>query len=65
METPARSNAPPEPSQWETPNGWGARHINDTAPFTLWNPEQRRFRCPDQLELQWIRKEFGAMPFEQ
>ncbi|KAJ5723363.1 hypothetical protein N7488_001398 [Penicillium malachiteum] len=64
-QNPPQTHTHPEPSRWENPTGWGARHINDTAPFTLWDPEKRRFRSLDQLELQWIRKKFGAVHFGQ
>lgn len=36
-----------------------ARHVNDTAPFTPWDAENRQFRSPDRKDSQWIHKEFG------
>ncbi|CAG7990596.1 unnamed protein product [Penicillium salamii] len=59
-QNPPQTHAHPQPSRWENPTGWGARHVNDTAPFTLWDPEKRQFRSPDKTELGWIWKKFGA-----
>ena len=42
----AISHAHPEPQRWQNPGGWGARHMNDKAPFTLWDEENRQFRGP-------------------
>ncbi|KAJ5894096.1 hypothetical protein N7495_005787 [Penicillium taxi] len=53
------SHAHPEPRRWKNPGGWGARHINDTAPFTLWNEKNRQFRLPSREELIWIQNKFG------
>lgn len=52
-------HAHPEPKRWENPTGWGARHINDKAPFNLWDKQNRKFRSPDRNELQWLRNKFG------
>ncbi|CAG8122893.1 unnamed protein product [Penicillium salamii] len=44
----------------ESSGGWGARHINDTAPFTLWDDTNRRFRWPSTEEWTWIQGKFGS-----
>lgn len=54
------SHSQPEIQQWENPGGWGARHVNDTAPFTLWDGQARRFRMPSKEELPWVRAKFGS-----
>lgn len=56
----ANSRTNLESSRWQNPPSWGARHINDTAPFTLWDQENRKFRTPDSLELQWIREKYDT-----
>ncbi|CAG8282784.1 unnamed protein product [Penicillium salamii] len=53
------SHAHPEKKRWETTGGWGARHMNDKAPFTLWDEKHRKFRWPSKKELSWIREKFG------
>ena len=55
----AISHAHPEPQRWQNPGGWGARHMNDKAPFTLWDEENRQFRGPSREERTWIRSKFG------
>ncbi|KAJ5512082.1 hypothetical protein N7463_001634 [Penicillium fimorum] len=52
-------NAPPEQKRWENPGGWGARHLNGTAPFTLWDEQKRKFRHPSRQDWTWIRNKFG------
>ncbi|KAJ5758226.1 uncharacterized protein N7511_006920 [Penicillium nucicola] len=49
----------PEPKRWSNPAGWGTRHWNDVAPFTLWDEKNRKFRHPSHEELPWIRQQFG------
>ncbi|KAJ6095926.1 hypothetical protein N7486_006672 [Penicillium sp. IBT 16267x] len=49
----------PEPKRWQSPGGWGARHMNDTAPFTLWDEQNSKFRHPTQEESAWIRDKYG------
>ncbi|KAJ5138854.1 uncharacterized protein N7515_003702 [Penicillium bovifimosum] len=49
---PLRQTLPhshPEPKRWESPGAWGARHINDSAPFTLWDEVNRKFHHPTLL----------------
>ncbi|KAI2731885.1 hypothetical protein CBS147332_1024 [Penicillium roqueforti] len=53
------SHAHPEPRRWQNPGGWGPRHMNDTAPFTLWDDTDRKYRLPTKEEFQWISKKFG------
>ncbi|CAG8359095.1 unnamed protein product [Penicillium salamii] len=50
----------PETKQWESPGGWGARHINDTAPFTLWDDANRKFCWPSKEEWIWIWERSGG-----
>lgn len=50
-------HAHPDIPRWENPGDWGARHLNDNAPFTLWNAEERKFRRPNEEELSWIHEE--------
>lgn len=59
ISNPLCSHSHPEPKRWHNPGGWGARHINDTAPFTLWNEQERKFRLPTREELLWIWGKFG------
>ncbi|KAF3027768.1 hypothetical protein E8E15_008885 [Penicillium rubens] len=49
----------PEPKRWESPGAWGARHINDSAPFTLWDEVNRKFHHPTREQSAWIRRKFG------
>ncbi|KAJ5321860.1 uncharacterized protein MYU51_015659 [Penicillium brevicompactum] len=62
--TPPRtcmSTQHPEGQRWEGPGGWGARHLNDAAPFTLWDAEERKFRFPSGEEMTWIEGRFGSV----
>ncbi|KAE8413254.1 hypothetical protein BDV36DRAFT_304269 [Aspergillus pseudocaelatus] len=59
------SHAHPDVNRWQNPGSWGARHSNDTAPFTLWDAGNRKFRTPNRKELQWIYKKFGDGNFGQ
>ncbi|KAJ5889011.1 hypothetical protein N7495_009052 [Penicillium taxi] len=56
-------HAHPEPKRWESPGGWGARHINDIAPFTLWDEQSRRFLSPTREQSAWIKRKFGTGSF--
>ncbi|KGO68598.1 hypothetical protein PITC_072800 [Penicillium italicum] len=49
----------PEQKRWKNPGGWGARHLNDTAPFTLWDEQNHKFRHPSRKDWTWIRSKFG------
>lgn len=49
----------PEPMRWQNPGGWGSRHMNDCAPFSLWTEHERRFRSPNAVERAWIRSVYG------
>lgn len=55
------SHAHPEMRRWENPGGWGARHLNDIAPFTLWSEETRTFRGPSKEEMSWIDAKFESI----
>ncbi|KAF4771055.1 hypothetical protein HAV15_012550 [Penicillium sp. str.  len=44
--------------RWQNPGGWGARHILDTAPFTLWDDLNCKYRPPTKEEYQWIDNKF-------
>jgi hypothetical protein len=57
------SHAHPEPKRWENPGGWGARHINDKAPFNLWDEQNREYRMPKGNEVQWLHNKFGDGQF--
>lgn len=45
---------PDPPPKWTNPSGYGARHVNDTAPFTLWDKDRQRFRLPTPVERAWL-----------
>ncbi|KAJ9487233.1 hypothetical protein VN97_g6072 [Penicillium thymicola] len=49
----------PEQKRWQKPGGWGARHLNDTAPFTLWDEQNHKFRYSSPQDWTWIRSQFG------
>ncbi|KAJ5473279.1 hypothetical protein N7475_002845 [Penicillium sp. IBT 31633x] len=49
----------PEQKRWANPGGWGARHLNDVAPFTLWDEQNHKFRHPSRQDWTWIRRKFG------
>ena len=53
------SHAHPEPKRWENAGDWGARHINDKAPFNLWDKRNREYRMQKCNELGWLRDNFG------
>ncbi|KAH8682817.1 hypothetical protein BGZ60DRAFT_398780 [Tricladium varicosporioides] len=57
------SHAHPEPKRWENAGGWGARHMNDRAPFNLWDEKNQEFRTPKDSELQWLCDKFGDGQF--
>ncbi|KAL5324693.1 hypothetical protein ACEPPN_009241 [Leptodophora sp. 'Broadleaf-Isolate-01'] len=52
-------HAHPEPKRWENPGDWSARHMNDKAPFNLWDAQERKYRSLTRDELQWVRTNFG------
>ncbi|CAG8072160.1 unnamed protein product, partial [Penicillium nalgiovense] len=58
-------HAHPEPKRWQEPGGWGSRHMNDNAPFTLWDRMNRQYRAPTRDEFEWIHKKFGNGKFLQ
>lgn len=40
--------------------GYGSRHLHDTAPFTLWNSDEHDFRPPTHIETSWILNRYRA-----
>ncbi|ELR06124.1 hypothetical protein GMDG_01998 [Pseudogymnoascus destructans 20631-21] len=53
-------HAHPPPKRWTSPRGWGARHINDDAPFNLWDEAKRDYRFLKKgAEYDWCRDKFG------
>lgn len=40
--------------------GFGSRHLEDTAPFSLWDQERREFRGPTDIEKSWIFRRYHA-----
>ncbi|KFY08900.1 hypothetical protein V492_05809, partial [Pseudogymnoascus sp. VKM F-4246] len=60
LSTPKPATTHPDRPRWENPGAWGARHISDTAPFTLWDPLTRQDRLPNRgRELEWCHEKFG------
>ena len=55
----ALPHAHPPLKRWTKPRGWGARHINDDAPFDLWDDAKRRYRFPNGAEHDWCVNKFG------
>src|SRR5271168_2055247 len=54
-------HAHPEPQpRWQGPRGFGARHINDHAPFSLWNEEKQDFRNITRQEVGYIFEKCNA-----
>lgn len=50
-----------ERKTWEaTEEGFGSRHLCDSAPFTLWDKEKQDFRHPTQIEKNWIFSRYRA-----
>lgn len=43
-----------------TDDGYGSKHVADTAPFTLWDSTHQGFRHPTVSERQWIISTFSA-----
>lgn len=40
--------------------GFGSRHLHDTAPFSLWDRDENDFRGPTPLEEAWIFRRYNA-----
>ena len=40
--------------------GFGSRHLEDTAPFSLWDQERKEFRGPTDIEKSWIFSRYQA-----
>lgn len=45
-------------------HGFGSRHRDDLAPFSLWDPIKEDFRYPTQNEGDWISKTYNATFWE-
>lgn len=63
--SPSISHAHPDsrPRMWQdnqSDNGWGTRHVSDSAPFNLWSEQTHEFRFPSAEEMQWIRQTYGV-----
>jgi hypothetical protein len=58
-------HAHPDPQpRWQGPRGFGARHINDHAPFSLWNEEKQDFRDATAQEARFIAETYTAKRLE-
>jgi hypothetical protein len=57
------SHAHPELKRWTKSDGWGARHVNDQAPFNLWDEQSRKYRMPKGDKVQWLTNKFGDVRF--
>lgn len=58
----AEPHGHPDPAQkWKNPTGYGAKHINDSAPFTLWDETTQDFRHPNKDEEQWLIQKFNPI----
>jgi hypothetical protein len=55
---------PDPPPRWQGPRGFGARHINDRAPFSLWNEEKQDFRSATTQEKRSILETYNAERLE-
>ncbi|MCJ1462977.1 hypothetical protein MMC07_001581 [Pseudocyphellaria aurata] len=40
--------------------GFGSRHLHDTAPFSLWDQDEYDFRGPTSNETAWISRSYNA-----
>jgi hypothetical protein len=46
---------------WTTiEDGFGSRHVEDTAPFSLWDQKTKDFRSPTKVETGWIFDRYSA-----
>lgn len=55
------SDSHPEPShRFLGSAGYGARHINDKAPFSLWDKETHSFVHPTRDQFRWIEDTYQA-----
>lgn len=57
------SEAPPifQRNAWtKIEEGFGSRHVEDTAPFNLWDQERKEFRGPTDIEKSWIFSHYQA-----
>lgn len=51
---------PDPPRRWQGPRGFGARHVNDHLPFSLWSEDKQDFRSPTSQEMRYILDTFKA-----
>lgn len=52
---------PDPPPNWTNPRGYGARHVNDTAPFSLWNKDRQNLRLSTAEERAWLTKVYRPL----
>jgi hypothetical protein len=41
-------------------DGFGSRHVEDTAPFSLWDQKTKDFRSPTKVERDWMFDRYSA-----
>ena len=59
------SHAHPDPlPRWRGPRGFGARHINDHVPFSLWSEDEHDFRHATSQEKTYIADIYNAERLE-
>jgi len=59
------SHAHPDPlPRWQGPRGFGARHINDHVPFSLWSEDRQDFRKATRQEMRYIVEIYNAERIE-
>lgn len=51
-------------SRWSGPRGYGARHIHDKVPFTLWDDTKQDFHLPTEHENAWLWNRYNATEIE-
>lgn len=50
--------------RWQGPRGFGAQHINDHIPFSLWSEDKQDFRGATSPEKRYIQEKYGAERLE-
>lgn len=55
---------PDPPPRWRGPRGFGARHVNDHIPFSLWSEEKQDFRGATAEEMNYILDKYNAARIE-
>ncbi|MCJ1239519.1 hypothetical protein MMC14_007515 [Varicellaria rhodocarpa] len=56
----AGSHAHPDLPIWLNPMGYGARHMNDKSPFSLWDESKQDFRDPTRSEWEWLLRTYDT-----